>query len=222
MIEKVSITDLVKANIGQPYSWTLNLAQVVTELECPISGKVIAIWNAPTSQEYIYIRFNRRDANQIRFTRGKVLAVPFTKLYITVPAGQTGNMEILYGPDAFEVLRIYPNPPEYDTALVDILTRLTEIAAELRGDTAAPTWGTEITVGVTYQQILASNANRRSFAIQAKSTNSGKVYLGYDNTVSTTKWIAELQAGQAYCRDDYRGDIYAIATAADQKVGYTE
>jgi len=66
------------------------------------------------------------------------------------------------------------------------------------------------------------NASRHSGAVQAKSTNTGKIYIGYDNTVTTTKWIAELQAGQSYSFDDWLGTIYAISDIAAQLLGYGE
>lgn len=94
---------------------------------------------------------------------------------------------------------------------------------ELQGDLTPETVGTEKTVGaVAAALILAANASRKACCLQAKSTNTGKVYIGFDNTVTSTKWVAELQKGMAFCVDDYRGDIYAIATAAGQLVGYGE
>ncbi len=99
---------------------------------------------------------------------------------------------------------------------------LDEILAELRGGVSAGTYGPEKTVGVAQGEVLAANANRKAFNLQAKSTNSGKIYLGYSIAVSTTGWFAELQAGQACMLDDYRGPVFAIASEADQKLGWGE
>ncbi len=99
---------------------------------------------------------------------------------------------------------------------------LDEILAELRGGVSAGTYGPEKTVDVAQGEVLAANANRKAFNLQAKSTNSGKIYLGYSIAVSTTGWFAELQAGQACMLDDYRGPVFAIASEADQKLGWGE
>jgi len=97
------------------------------------------------------------------------------------------------------------------------------VLGQLRGDTTPENWGNEITVGnAAAVLIFAANADRKAGSIQAKSINTGKVYIGYDNTVATTKWIAELQAGQSYATDDYRGALFARADAAGQLVGYGE
>lgn len=102
------------------------------------------------------------------------------------------------------------------------LTGLDNILAELRGMTSGEVWGTEKTIGVAASVVMALNASRHSGSVQAKSTNSGIIYIGYDNTVAANKWIAELQPGQGYSFDDWRGTIYAIASEADQLLGYGE
>jgi len=102
------------------------------------------------------------------------------------------------------------------------LADLADILEELRGLSTGEIWDTEKTVTTSASLVMAVNASRHSGSVQAKSTNTGKIYIGYDNTVSTTKWIAELQAGQAYSFDDWLGTIYARATAANQKLGYGE
>jgi len=99
---------------------------------------------------------------------------------------------------------------------------LGDILAEMTGLSTGEIWDTEKTIGVAASVVMAVNAARHSGAVQAKSTNTGKIYIGYDNTVTTTKWIAELQPGQSYSFDDWLGTIYAIADTADQLLGYGE
>jgi len=96
------------------------------------------------------------------------------------------------------------------------------ILAEMTGLASGEIWDTEKTIGVAASVVMAANAARHSGAVQAKSTNTGIIYIGYDNTVATTKWIAELQPGQSYSFDDWLGTIYAIADTADQLLGYGE
>ena len=102
------------------------------------------------------------------------------------------------------------------------LLSLVEILTEMTGVSSGEVWGTEKNIGVAASVVMAVNASRHSGTVQAKSTNSGIIYIGYDDNVLSTKWIAELQAGQSFSFDDWLGTIYAIATAADQKLGYGE
>jgi hypothetical protein len=99
---------------------------------------------------------------------------------------------------------------------------MSDVLAQLQGDILPENWDTEETVGTAAVSILAANANRKGCNVQAKSTNTGIIYVGFANTVTTSKWVAELQPGMAFSIDDYRGDIYAIATAAGQLVGWGE
>ncbi len=99
---------------------------------------------------------------------------------------------------------------------------LDEILAELRGVATAGTDDTEKTIGVAASAVLAVNSTRKAFNVQAKSDNTGIIYLGFTNAVTATKWFAELQAGQSCMLDDYRGPVFAIATVADQKLGWGE
>jgi hypothetical protein len=107
-------------------------------------------------------------------------------------------------------------------ASANLTTGIEAVRDELKGDTVPENWGAEKIVGLAAVQIIALNANRKACIIQAKASNTDKIYIGFDNTVSTTKWVAELQAGQALVLDDYRGDLYAIANAAAQLVGWGE
>ncbi len=99
---------------------------------------------------------------------------------------------------------------------------LTEILEELQGVSTGASYDTEKNIGVAQSQVFGVNAARHSANVQAKSTNSGIIYIGYDALVTSVKWVAELQAGQAYSFDDWLGTIHAIATAADQKLGFGE
>jgi len=102
------------------------------------------------------------------------------------------------------------------------ISGIENILEEMQGLTSGEIWGTEKTIGVAAAVVMAVNTSRHSGSVQAKSTNNGKIYIGYDNSVVSTKWIAELQAGQSYSFDDWRGTIFAIASAAGQLLGYGE
>jgi len=69
-------------------------------------------------------------------------------------------------------------------------------------------------------EILEGKRKRVGLCIQAKASNTGKVYLGFGFNVSTTIWFAELQPGMAFCDNSWCGEIWARAdVAATQKLG---
>lgn len=92
------------------------------------------------------------------------------------------------------------------------------LLAELQGITTPGTFAADATVGVAAVSALASNAARKACLIQADATNTGKIFLGFDNTVTTVKKIITLSPGASFVVDDYRGDIYAISDTAAQKI----
>ena len=205
-----------KIGMGVPKSIIINLGLPLTDQEYGISGNIFYVWEAPIASDYINIRLNETREPMIPFRLSMGLITPFHRLYITTPAGQAGNMTLIYGTEAPEMLDIIDNRSGSVASLDDLL-------AEMRGDVAPENWGAEITIGnAAAVQILAANADRKACTIQAKSTNSGIVYIGFDNTVTTTKWVGELQPGMSFPVDDYRGDLYARASAAGQLVGYGE
>jgi len=203
-----TIADLIQNQIAQPKRLTINLAMPFTDREFSIGGTMIGIWDSPNAGDTIQIRFNQQSANQIPMKRQKVLVVPFDKLYITVPAGLTGNMEILYGSGTIAYFRMYPNVAEQAETM-------DQIRDELRGDLVPENYGTAV-IGMVAVVVLAANANRKGFDLQAGLGNAGNIYIGFTNAVTAANCTAALVAGQSYSRSDYRGPLYAIASAAGQ------
>ena len=201
-------------SMGVPKTFVINLAVPLLDQPYHISGNLYYVWSAPNAEDYVDIKVNKSSEPALRCLRQTGLITPYDKLLITTPEGQSGNMVILYGTESPEMLEIIDNRSVTALGLSDIL-------AELQGDQTPEDWD-EITIGVAQSQVLAANANRKSFSIQAKSTNTGIVYIGFDNTVTTTKWWAELPANGSCDGDDYRGPLHAIADAAGQLIGYAE
>lgn len=193
----------------------INLAVVVQDKEYNLSGNFLYVKDAPDQDSYVDIKVNGSNNTALSWTKQTGFVQPFNRLYITTPAGQTGTMTILIAAEAPELFDVIDNRSaiSQDTA---------GIYAELRGDITPENWGTEKTIGVAASKVLDANANRKRAQFQAKSTNAGIIYIGFDNTVTSSKWIAELLAGMAFSVDDYRGDLYAIATVAGEKLGWGE
>lgn len=203
-----------RASMGVPKTFVINLALPIIDQPYHISGNIYYVWSAPNAEDYIDIKVNKSSEPALRCVRQTGLITPFDKLLITTPAGQTGDLVLLYGTEAPELLSIIDNRSVTEIGLADML-------AELQGDQLPENWG-EATIGVAQAQVLAANAGRKSFTIQAESTNTGIVYIGFDNTVLATNWWAELLPGESCDGDDYRGPLHAIASAAGQDIGFAE
>lgn len=194
----------------------INLAVEVDDQEYNITGNFFYIKDAPDADVYINVKVNSSDQPAVSWTKQTGFRHPFDRLYITTPKDQTGTMKILIAAEAPKLYSVVDNRSAISEATDGIL-------AELRGDTAPENWGNEKMVGnVEAVEILAANVDRKSFSIQAKKANMGIVYVGFDNTVTSTKWWAELEAGDPCGGDDYRGPLFARADAAGQLVGYGE
>lgn len=193
----------------------IDLSVVAVDHEYGLAGNYFYVKDSPDDDMYVDVKINGSNNKAIRWTKQTGFIHPFTKLYITTPAAQTGTMTILIASEAPELFNVVDNRSSISSAMNDVV-------AELRGDITPETIGTEKTIGAAAAIVIAANADRKGCNVQAKSTNTGIIYVGFDNTVTSTKWVAELQAGQAFSIDDYRGDIYAISTAAGQLVGWGE
>ena len=217
-VKAQDIQGLVMAGIGQPKGLTLDLSVALTEKEFGISGTQFGVWNSPLSSDVIQVRFNQNQAHQISFARSRILAVPFNKVFITVPAGMTGNMDILYGHGSMDLFRIFPSVPEPFTSMETLLTAIRD---QVQGDVADEDYDA-VPVGVAAVEVIAANADRKGCSIQARWDNAGVIYVGFDNGVGPAAYQSCLSASDGYSWDNYRGPIWAEASVAAQEVGYGE
>ncbi len=203
-------------DIGVPRRLDIDLSVVQVDHEYSIGANMFYVIEAPDGSMYIDVRFNKLNQARHRLYRQMGLMTPMHTVFVTTPAGQSGTMTIIYGTEAPGLLRVIDNRSA--TSL-----DMAQIRAELQGDILPERWGTEKTVGNgAAVQIIDVNANRKACIIQAKSTNTGIVYIGFTDIVTTTKWIAELEAGMSFSVDDYRGDLWAKANAVGQYAGWGE
>jgi len=193
----------------------IDLALVQVDKPYNFAGNYFYVFEAPDQTSYIEVKTNATNQPAIGWVKQTGFIQPFTKLYITTPAGQAGTMKVLIASMAPELFTVVDNRSAISLTMNDVLR-------ELQGDITPENWDTEKTVGTAAVSILAANANRKACNVQAKSTNTGRIYVGFANTVTSSKWVAELLPGMAFSVDDYRGDIYAIADIAAQLVGWGE
>ena len=196
----------------------IDLSLILKDQVYNISGNFFYIWETPGTGEYIDVKVNNNTENAAPYRQQTGQKVPFDTLYITTPAGQTGNLILLYGTEWPGLVNLIDNRAAVSEDISDLLN-------QLQGDTTPENWG-RVTCGVAQVQLLAANANRKSCSICSDINNTGIVYLGFDNTVTTAaggaNWFHCLTPGGSYHIDDYRGAIHAIATAANQLVGRAE
>ncbi len=209
-----------KASMGVPKTLRINLALPIIDQRYDISGNLFYIWSAPGPNDYVDIKVNKSSEPPLRCVRQTGLITPYDKLLITTPdIGQLGEMILLYGTESPEFLTIIDNR---STTVADI----EGILAELRGPITPFDPGAEITVGVTQVQLLVANADRIGTTICSDILNTSDVYLGFNDTVTTSAggniWFHVLSPGASFQIDDYRGPIHAIATLAAQAVGVGE
>jgi len=208
-----------RASMGVPKTFTINLAVQVIDQPYHLSGNVYYVWSSPNETDYVGIKVNKSSEPALQCFRQTGLRTPYDKLLITTPAGQTGNMVILYGTESPDMLDIIDNRSATVAGISDIL-------AELQGDQVPENFiGVTIAAAPGATLIMAARAARKGGSIQALSTNTGSIFLGFANTVTIGGapgvWSWELQPGVPFSIDNYRGPIYGIATAA-QVVGTGE
>ena len=207
-----------KASMGVPKTINIDLGTAIIDQPYDIAGNVFYTFSAPGESDYVGIRVNETREPMIHYSVHCGLITPFYRLYITTPAGQTGTMQIVYGTEAPELMEILDKRSTTVAGVGGILD-------ELRGDVLPEIWG-ELLAGVAQIQMLPANANRKGCWIQSDIDNTGNIYLGFDNTVTTAvggnNWFAVLTPGMGWGVDDYRGPIHAIATLAAQRVSRGE
>lgn len=64
--------------------------------------------------------------------------------------------------------------------------------------------------------ILKRNDRRNNLLLTAGLSNTGKIYLGFTNRVSDTLYFFALEAGDFVSIDNYKGEIFAIASTSSQ------
>jgi len=198
-----------RTSMGVPKQLKIDLGLALINQEYNLAGNLFYIISSPKTEDCIEVRFNKMTEPAFTLYRFCGLNTPFDKFYITTPAGQSGTMTILYGSEAPHMLFPITNRIDIDYKMP-------------YGDIEPETWGVEKTIGVAAVQLLIANTDRKACCLQAKSTNTHPIFIGFDDTVLSTKWAMELIPAAALICDDYRGPFYGISTAADQKLAASE
>ena len=205
--------------VGVPKMFAIDLGVAAIDVPFNLSGNMFRIWSAPDEASYVNIKVNASSEPAVPYQIHTGAKTPFDKLLITTPAGQAGEMLIIFGTEAPDMLEMIDDRSTTVAGVGGVLD-------ELRGDLTPENFtGVTITAAPGATAIFAARADRKSCIIQALSTNTGSVFLGFADTVTVGGapgiWFAELQPGMAWSCDDYRGPVWGIATA-QQIVGSGE
>jgi len=213
-----NINEIRRRDIAMPRLITIDLATAINDVEYNLAGNLFYIWDAPDEASYINIKVNNTDQPAIPFVRMTGLETPFDKLYISTPVGQTGDLTLLYGTEAPELMRLIDNR----SASIE---GLAAIRNELQGDTADENY-TGVTIGAAAAIALAANADRKGCSLDSLSTNTHSIFLGFSDAVTNGgapgTWFYELLPGGSFVFDDYRGVVYGISGAQGQILGVGE
>lgn len=194
---------------------TIDLSVARNNFELNTSGLVLYVEDATDLSASLQIRHNEIESGLITLVKNYGVVYPFYRIFLTNAAQASKTITLTVGRAApFEIID--------NRSAVNQTTVLEDILAQLEGAATPETWGSDITVGTSAVSLLASNADRKSAIIQADLANTGIIYIGFDNTVGSSKKVVALLPGGVYSVDDYLGQIYGISGVAGQKVSASE
>lgn len=188
---------------------TIDLATARNNLLLEISGLVIYASDASDNSCNLQIQHNEQSNGLITITKNYGVEFPFYRLYLTNTAQANKTITLIIG-------RAAPFSITDNRSTLDILTTLQTIRGQRIAETGS--LNAEATIGTAQVTALNANANRKSFSIQAKDTNTGIVYVAYYTGVDTTHYKFILQAGQAFSDDTWKGAVYVYGSAAGQLI----
>lgn len=103
--------------------------------------------------------------------------------------------------------------------LVDIVSKMYE---KMQGAEKASDSFVYVTTTLPIQPIIQRCTYRRDIVLTAPLTNTDIVYFSFLNTVSSTQNFIYLNAGENFCLNDFRGEIFALAASGSQTINYGE
>jgi hypothetical protein len=197
--------------------WTLPLT-TAGELTISLQGNFVYGFDGTDSEANAQVQFSEKNSDTDSFDvrQGIGYTHPFDKLHFTWTA-QVGKTLTIYianlAPDIFGII------DNRSTVLSTAV--LQNILAELTGTSLAQGFNV-ITLNADPKLVVASNADRKSVLIQSAIANATVCYVGFDNSVTGSKYVIALLPGESYSVDDYLGDIYVSSATATDKVSYGE
>jgi hypothetical protein len=199
------INEVNSKGLSAPRQLTIDLSVAQVDLEVNMTGTSFYVFTSPDQTSYISVKVGRKDADAIDYVLYTGFRAPFTKLYITTPAGQTGTMIIIVAAEEKDVFEMIDNRSSISQGIIDVLI-------ELQGNLTAKNPGQEIAIVYTNvaSLILATNIDRKVFSIQVSKDNAAALFIGLGDITDSTHYIKKLQAGDSWDFYNYRGPVYAF------------
>jgi hypothetical protein len=94
-------------------------------------------------------------------------------------------------------------------------TAITGAISASPAQAASGTYAAQVAVGAA-AKIFTASTSCYAIYLQTNPANANPVYIGFDNTVSATKYVLALTPGQIYTMNNYNGNLYAFGTGTDQ------
>lgn len=120
--------------------------------------------------------------------------------------------------------KLYLSEQPMEINMAGIQATLADILEALTGAGSTLAYIPQATVGTTAVKILDAASKPRDIVLnQEYPGGSNYVWYGIDNTVTSSKWIAQTMPGGSMKIEGHTGEIWAIAGAASEYVGgYTK
>jgi len=192
--------------------WPINLAVAGTQT-IDIAGNFVYAIDATGATANVNIQFSKREDDMDKYNLVKSLGIiyPFDKIICSWDAQAGANITLWVGNQSPNFLQVIDNR---SAAASD--TYLAQLVDKIGGATTPATWAAEIDIDVASEKVLSLNANRKSAILQADVDNTSFITIGFDNTVSDTKYVIKLEAGDIFVFSDYLGELWAYGGAANQ------
>ncbi|MDD3906536.1 MAG: hypothetical protein PHS46_08470 [Candidatus Omnitrophica bacterium] len=207
---------ITAGDIAEPVSFELPLDTVTDNWQFPVAGNYFGVIDATDQSVEISVRFNKEQNEALSFSKGLYMVRPYNQLFLSweAQAGKTVTIIIsAYAKELFEIMD-FRSATQLSSDMSDLLDQIKGVATPLGFDL--------VTLDTDPHLVVAANTQRRSVIIQAALGNTSTVYIGFDNTTATTKYVVALKPGDQYSIDDYQGAIWASSATATDKVSYGE
>lgn len=195
-----------------------------------ITGKVlISIDNESEAEVFSGFLLKQTDGRQYRFVRfiNGLAGVQATVWAILAGAEIDDKSAVFSGNINTADTTVHGLIEDTNTLLTTVNSNLDTVETkldEVNNKLAAN--GTGIfdgdSISTSAVKIADANTSRKRIIISAAATNTGNVYVGFNNTVSSTKFIRVLDAFDSVSLEGYTGEIWAIGSAAGQVVCHGE
>jgi hypothetical protein len=198
-------------------SWTFVLT-TAGEQTINLQGNFIYGFEGTDGVANIDVQFSRKDSSSDVFNivKGVGYTHPFDKIHVSWTAQANKTLTIYIANLAPELFGVTDN-----RSAIIASTLLQNILDEMQGSVTPLNYDV-VTLNSNPKIVVASNTSRKSVLIQAHKSNASITYIGFSASVTTSKYVIALSAGDVYAIDDYRGDIYASNVTATDKVSYGE